>query len=59
MKLLGNTKSRVNKNKNGENVSYLEINEIVLMHCDTVNNYYDQDSEASRLKTCVPNKSFG
>ena len=34
MKLLGSTKSKINKNKNRENVSHLEITEVVLIHCD-------------------------
>ena len=34
MKLLGSTKDKINKYKNGENVSHLEITEIVLVHCD-------------------------
>ena len=33
MKLLGSTKSKITKNKNGENVSHLEITEVVLIHC--------------------------
>ena len=32
MKLLGSTKSKIKKYKNGENVPYLEITEIVLIH---------------------------
>ena len=38
MKLLGSTKSRIIKDKNGENVSYLEITEVVLINCNVVNN---------------------
>ena len=33
MKLLGTTK-KVTKDKNVENVSYLEITEVVLIHCN-------------------------
>ena len=40
MKLLGSTKSKITKNENGENVSYLEITEVVLIHCNVVNNSY-------------------
>ena len=40
MKLLGSTKSRITKNKNGENVRYLEITEVILVHCTAVNNSY-------------------
>ena len=34
MTLLGSTKSKINKNKNRENVSHLEITEVVIIHCD-------------------------
>ena len=57
MKLLGSTKSKITKDKNGENVSYLEIAEVVLIHCNVVNNSYQQNSRV--LYTFVPNKSFG
>ena len=40
MKLLGSTKSKITKNKNGENVSKLEIIEVILVHCDIFNNNY-------------------
>ena len=43
MKLLGSTKSKITKDKNGENVPYLEITEIVLIHCNVVNNSYQQN----------------
>ena len=36
---------------------HLEINEVVLTHCNIVNNDYQQDSRV--LYTFVPNKSFG
>ena len=57
MKLLGSTKNKITKNKNGENVPHLEITEVVLFHCNMVNNDYQQDSRV--LYTFVPNKSFG
>ena len=57
MKLLGSNKIKTNKDKNDENVSYLEITEVVLMHCNIVNNDYQQDSRV--LFTFVPNKAFG
>ena len=38
MELLGSTKSKITKNQNGENVPYLEITEVVLIHCNVVNN---------------------
>ena len=40
MKLLGSTEKKMNKNKNGENVPHLEIAEVVLVHCNIVNNDY-------------------
>ena len=57
MKLLGSTENKITKDKNGENVSHLEITEVVLVHCNIVNNDYQQDSEV--LYTFVPNKPFG
>ena len=45
------------KNENGENVPNLEINELVLVHCNIVNNSYQQNSRV--LYTFVPNKSSG
>ena len=57
MKLLGNTKNKRTKDKNGENVPHLEITELVLVHCNIVNNNYQQDSRV--LYTFVPNKPFG
>ena len=40
MKLLGSTESEITKDEYGENVPYLEIAEVVLMHCNVVNNSY-------------------
>ena len=40
MKLLGRIKSKIRNDENGENVPYLEINEVVLIHCNVVNNSY-------------------
>ena len=44
MKLLGMFKSRIIKDKNGENVPRLEIIEVVLVQCNIVNNNYQQNS---------------
>ena len=44
MKLLGSAKSKINKDKNGENVPHLQITQVVLVHCNIVNNDYQQDS---------------
>ena len=56
MKLLGSTENKIAKDKIGENVPHLEITEIVLVHCNIVDNDYQQDSTV--LYTIVPNKSF-
>ena len=57
MKLLWNTKNKITKDKNGENVPHLEISEVVLVHCNIVNNDHQQGSRI--LYTFVPNKPFG
>ena len=57
MKLLGSTKTKITKDKNGENVPHLEITEVVLLHCNIVNSNYQQDSRA--LYISAPDKSFG
>ena len=44
MKLLGSTESKITKDKNAENVPHLEITEVVLVHCNMVNNNYQHDS---------------
>ena len=57
MKLPGNTENKIVKDKNGENVPYLEITEVVLVHCNIINNDYQQDSRV--FYTSVPKKPFG
>ena len=57
MKLLESTENKIAKYKNGENEPHLEITEVVLVHCNIVNNDYQQDSRV--LYTFVPNKPFG
>ena len=57
MKLLVSTKNKITKDKNGKNVPNREITEAVLVHCNMVNNDYQQDSRV--IYTFVPNKSFG
>ena len=56
MKLLGSTKKDVDKDKDGEDVPKLESVEVVLVHCNLVNNNYQQASKV--LFTFVPNKQF-
>ena len=55
MKLLGSNRSKINKDKNGENVLQLEITEAVLMLCNFVNSDYQQYVWV--FTTSVPNKS--
>ena len=57
MRLLGSTKKDVDSDKNSENVPKLESVEVVLVHCNLVNNSYQQASKV--LFTFVPNKQFG
>ena len=38
MKLLGSTKNKIAKDKNGENVPRLKITDVVLVHCNIINN---------------------
>ena len=57
MKLLGNTENEITRDRNGENVQHLEIAEAVLVHCNIVNNDYEQDSRV--LYAFIPNKLFG
>ena len=57
MKLLGSTGNEITKDKSGENILHLEITEVVLVHCNIVNNDYQEDSRLSY--TFVPNKPFG
>ena len=57
MKLLGSTKKDVVRDKDGEDVPKLESVEVVLVHCNSVNNNYQQASKV--LFNFVPNKQFG
>ena len=57
IKLLGSTKKDVDKDKEREDVTKLESVEVVLLHCNLVNNSYQQASKV--LFTFVPNKQFG
>ena len=56
-KLLGCTKSKINKGEKGKNVPHLKITEIVLAHCYILNNDYQHYSRV--LYIFVPNKLFG
>ena len=50
MKLLGSAKSKITGEKNGENVPHLEVVELVLIHCNIVNNNYQQKSRVLYYK---------
>ena len=56
-KSLGSNKSKRAKSKNCENVSHLEITEVVLIYWNNVNNDFQQDSRV--LYIFIPNESFG
>ena len=57
MQLFGSSKNVIDQDKDGELVSKLEVVEVVLVHCNLVNNNYQQASKV--LFTFVPNKQFG
>ena len=57
MKLLGSTSDNVDSDKNSENVARIENVEVVLVHCNLVNNSYQQASKV--LFTFVPNRQYG
>ena len=57
MKLLGSAKKDDDKDKDGEDEPKLESVEVVLMHCNLVNNSYQQASK--ELFSFAPNKQFG
>ena len=56
MKLLGSTKDIIDSDKNSENLPKLENVEVVLVHCNLVNNSYPQHSRV--LFTFVRNKQY-
>ena len=56
MQLLGSSKKVIDKNKDGEIVPRIETVEVVLVHCNLVNNNHQQASKV--LFTFVPNKQF-
>ena len=57
MKLLGSTKDIIDADKNSANVPKLENVEVVLVHCNLVNNAYQQHWRV--LFTFVPTKQYG
>ena len=57
MKLLRSAKNDFDKGKDGEDVPKLESVEVILLHCNLVNNSYQKASKV--LFTFIPNKQFG
>ena len=53
MKLFGGTEELIDKTKNGENVSSLEVVEVVLIQCNWVDNQCQEKSEV--LYSFTPN----
>ena len=45
------------KGKNGENAPHIETTEVILVHCNAVDNNFQKDSRV--LHAFNPNKSFG
>ena len=57
MRLLGSSADTIDSVKNSELVPKLESVDLVLVHCNFVNNSYQQASKV--LFTFVPNKKYG
>ena len=57
MRLLGSLKKDIDQDKDGEIVAKLEAVEVVLVHCNLVNNNYQQAFKV--LFTFAPNKQCG
>ena len=57
MKLLGIIESKITEDKNGKNLSHLEVTEVILVHCNIVDNDYQPDLRI--LHTFFSNHSFG
>ena len=58
LKFLGSTKIEIKKKKrNDKNVPHLEITGVMLIHCNLVNDRYQQNSRV--FYAFVPNKSSG
>ena len=56
-KLLGSIKSKITKNKNSENVPNLQITDLALLHCNTVDKKYQRKLRV--IYAFVSNKFFG
>ena len=57
MRLLGSLTDTIDGDKNSDLVPKLESVDLVLLHCNVVNNSYQQASKV--LFTFVPNKKYG
>ena len=57
MRLLGSSTDTIDGDKNSELVPKLESVDLVLVHCNLVNNGYQQVSKV--LFTFAPNKKYG
>ena len=57
MKLLGNTKNKINRDKDGGKKTHLEITKVLIVLCNIVYNDHQQDQRV--LCAFVPNKSLG
>ena len=59
MKLLGSAQSKITKDEHGENLPYLKVTEVVLIHCNFVNKSYQQTARVlytiARFLNCVVN----
>ena len=58
MKLLTSDENNITKDKDGENVPSSKITEVVLVHFNIVNIYYQQDLWTRVLHTSVSKKSI-
>ena len=56
IRLLGSTEKVIAKNKNGENVPEWEVVYVILLHCNILNNSYQQASKV--LFTFESDKKF-
>ena len=57
MKLSGSRKKDADQDKDRDEVPKLEFVKVVLVHCNLINNNYQQAFKV--LFTCVPNNQFG
>ena len=57
MKLLGSNGSKITKGTNGQNLCNLKITKVILVHCNIVNNGYQQGSRV--FCTFIPSKLLG